>query len=117
MKAAVTQISKPLWNLPPSAYLVIGLVSLLAAAPMPYGYYTLVRILVCGFSAVLAYQNYQAEDNSLSAWVWVFLLIAITFNPLIPLHMQKEVWVWVDSLTGLLFLWLAYAAKSNKGVL
>jgi len=93
--------------------LVIGAVSLLAAAPMPYVYYTLVKILVCGFSAVLAYQNYKAANNKLSTWVWVFLLIAITFNPLIPLHMQKEVWMVVDGATGAMFLWLAYDLKKG----
>ena len=108
-------IKTPPWNLPSQAYLVIGLVALIAAAPMPYGYYTLVKILVCGFSAVLAYRNYKAADDKLAAWVWVFLIIAIIFNPLIPLHMQKEVWMVVDTVTGVLFLWLAYKAKKSTG--
>lgn len=110
----MTAPSKPQWNLSPSAYLVIGLVALVAAAPMPYGYYTLSRIVVCGFSAVLAYQNYKAADDKLSAWVWVFLFIAITFNPVILIHMQKEIWAIVDAFTGALFIWLAY--KSRKGL-
>jgi hypothetical protein len=109
------KFNQPHWNLPPQAYLVIGAVLLLAVAPMPYGYYTLVKILVCGFSAVLAYQNYKTANDSLSAWVWCFLIIAIAFNPLIPLHMQKEVWMVVDAVTGALFLWLTYETRQSRG--
>lgn len=34
---------------------------LLALLPMPYGYYTFVRIFICLYSAFLAYKTWQEQ--------------------------------------------------------
>ena len=39
--------------------------------PMPYGYYTLSRFIVCGCSLYYAYNLYQQKDMT---FVWILLL-------------------------------------------
>ncbi|HIL58568.1 MAG TPA: hypothetical protein EYG39_11750 [Rhodothermales bacterium] len=65
----------------------------LALAPLPYGYYTLLRIAVtaaAGYGAVLAWES---EDV---AWAIGLGLLAAAFNPIIPVHLSRGAWAAVD---------------------
>ena len=50
------EVTPFVWAIP-AAMLIIAL------APLPYGYYTLLRIVVCGASAFLAWQHYTLEGQ------------------------------------------------------
>lgn len=103
----------PQWNFSNKVYIGFGILLLVAAVPLPYGFYAFTKIVVCGFSGLLAYQNFNAS-NKKSFWPWCFLLVAVLFNPLISIPMQKEVWMVVDILLGSLFLLLAYKTKNTN---
>jgi hypothetical protein len=69
--------------------------------PMPYGYYTLSRLVVCGCSLYFAYGLYRENQNT---FVWIFGFFAVLYNPIIPIHLyQKEIWVVVNILTAIFF--------------
>jgi len=77
---------------------------LLALAPWPYGYYQLLRFVVCGVSVYIAFMAYNWQK----LWAtWVFGFIAILFNPLIPIHLSREIWQPIDVVCGILFLVIA----------
>ena len=101
------------WNFSSKVYLGLGLLLFIASAPLPYGFYTFTRIIICGFSLVLFYQNFNASDKK-SSWAWFFLFLAVLFNPLIVIHMQKEVWTIIDIILGLFFVFLAYQTMVNN---
>lgn len=107
------QWQNPKWNFTAKVYLGLGVLLLIAAAPLPYGFYTFTKIAVCGFSAVLSYQNFNTTDKN-SIWAWFFLFIAVLFNPFIAIHMQKDVWMIVDIMLGLFFVFLAYQAETTE---
>lgn len=67
----------------------------------PYGYYVLLRWVVCGVAAYSAFKSLELEK---SGWVWVFGFIAILFNPIIPIHLTREVWAPVDIAGALIFI-------------
>jgi len=74
---------------------------LLATLDLPYGYYTFLRIVVCGVSVYVAYCSHKWGK----LWAaWVFGLVAILFNPLLPVHLTKDVWMPIDASTALLFV-------------
>ena len=81
------------WQLPAVALL-------LALAPLPYGYYTLLRIVVCGAAALLAFNDFK-RFGSVSFWVLLMGGIALLFNPIIPIHLSREVWAPINILTAL----------------
>ncbi len=69
--------------------------------PMPYGYYNLSRIIVCGCSLYYAYQFFQNKDNK---FVWIFGFLAVLYNPIIPVHLyEKELWMFVNIITAIIF--------------
>jgi hypothetical protein len=80
----------------PIVLLLIGLVDL------PTGYYTIVRIAVCLISALSCYWSFKSDEKVGIATV-VFGLLAILFNPIIPVYLQnKAAWTVIDVVAAIL---------------
>ena len=89
----------------------------IALADLPYGYYTLLRIIVCGVSL---YGAYTASTANAHGWVIPLGFIALLFNPLIPIYLSREVWAVVDVLAATSLIASAsaernWATTSNHG--
>ena len=70
--------------------------------PMPYGYYFLSRIVVCVCAIFFASQLYRVSEQSS---VFIFVGIAVLYNPLFPIHLgDKSIWIAVNVITGILFM-------------
>ena len=74
-----------------------------ALLPWPYGYYNLLRFCVCGVAAFLAYQQWT-HDNAASKWVVVLVGIALLYNPLVPVHLTREIWTVLNIGTAIAFV-------------
>ncbi len=86
---------------------------LLALAPWPYGYYRLLRLVVCGCVGFLAYRLREQEKTS---WTVALSATAVIFNPLIPLHLTREIWA-VLNVCGaavIAFHYFAWRSASDK---
>jgi len=80
--------------------LIISSVMLLVAVlPLPYGFYTLLRIVVTASAAFAAYYFFEEGDDSQSGII--LALIALLFNPLIPIHLDKAIWMPIDIGTAI----------------
>jgi hypothetical protein len=88
-------------------YILVIAFSLLAFAPMSYGYYTFLRIVVSGASAYVAYQGFKTNKNPVFLW-WVFSGLAILFNPIIPIKLSADEWEIFNFITAVLFGFLLY---------
>ncbi len=82
-------------SLPAALWLVPTAALLFALAPLPYGYYTLLRIVVCAASVLIAYNSFQ-RVGKVSLGSGVMIGIALLFNPLIPIHLSREIWAPID---------------------
>ncbi len=78
-----------------------------ALAELPYGYYQLLRLAVCGGAVFLVFAEHQSEGRTV--WLWALGALAVIFNPLIPLQLEREAWVIIDVAAALLFLGYAIA--------
>jgi len=80
--------------------IVISIVMLLLAIlPLPYGYYTLLRLVVCITVVLLAWQCYIKQKIS---WVWLLGFIALIFNPVFPLYFEKGLWIVIDLIVAII---------------
>ena len=71
-----------------------------ALAQWPYGYYQLLRFVICGVSIYVAFIVYSWQK----IWaIWLFGFIAVLFNPLIPIHLSRELWQSIDIICAILF--------------
>ncbi|MCX8519895.1 MAG: hypothetical protein ORN21_07160 [Methylophilaceae bacterium] len=82
----------------------------IGAAPLPYGYYILLRLVACG---VFAFAAFIAFDRKHRLLPWVYGFMALVFNPIIKIHFPKEMWAVVDIASGILLLATAKAVKAN----
>ncbi len=74
----------------------------IAIFPMPYGYYNLLRIVVCGCSTFFAFRLFEKKEI---IFVWIFGFLAILYNPIIPVYLyEKEIWTIVNIFTAILFV-------------
>jgi|SRR3989344_3383259 len=77
--------------------LVIGLL-VGAMWSHPYGYYQVLRWVIMIIGAYSAYLAYEEKRNT---WAWIFGIIAILFNPVIPFTFAKETWQVIDIATAI----------------
>jgi Na+/H+ antiporter NhaD/arsenite permease-like protein len=81
---------------------------LLAFAPWPYGYYQLLRFVVFGVSIYTAFNAYKWKKT----WeVWLLGVIALLFNPLIPVHLSREIWQVIDFICAILIIIIGFLLK------
>jgi hypothetical protein len=81
----------------------------IALLPLPYGYYTILRYVICIASVVFVIREY---DREITVWIALFAVAAILFNPLLPVHFyRRSPWFLINILTGLLFLIKALSKK------
>ena len=88
---------------------LIGLALCLAAmAPLPYGFYTFVRITVTIIGIVAALDFYKNKDE-----VWfLFVGIALLFNPIIPIYLNREIWFFIDLIVAGAFGYAAFKKRN-----
>ena len=84
-------------------FLAAMVVSLFSILPLDIGFYTFTRIVI-SISSVVGVLALRKKDNG--AWI-VFALLAILYNPIIPVYLhEKELWTVVNASTALAFVWL-----------
>ena len=81
---------------------VIATILLFAAiGKWPYDYYKIMRWVVCAAAVLIAFSGFRWRQF----WAtWLFGILAVMFNPLVPVHFSKATWQWIDSVAAVLFL-------------
>jgi len=88
--------------------IIAAIILIFALAPWPYGYYQLIRFVVCGAALYIAFMAYNWQK----IWAaWLFGFIAVLFNPLIPIHLSREIWQTIDVVCAALFVVIAIILK------
>lgn len=92
-------------------YLSIAALLLLCLAPMPYGYYQLVRFVAMVVFAVMAYEYVQEKRNTLAV---VFGALALLFQPFLKIALGRTIWNIVDVAVAILLVTLSYRQIHRK---
>jgi len=77
----------------------------------PYAYYQILRWVVC---AVAVYSSYFAYQLKKISWAWIFGIIAVLFNPILPIYFTKEIWQLVDIIVAVIFFVSLFILKDKK---
>tara|TARA_R110002124_G_scaffold281572_1_gene456019 strand:- start:3137 stop:3463 length:327 start_codon:yes stop_codon:yes gene_type:complete len=86
---------KVIWLVPVSMLL-------LSFLPLPYGYYTLLRIVVAGCAGYFTINEYS-HTKSITPFVVILAFITVLFNPVIPIYFSRKIWVILAPLVALTF--------------
>jgi hypothetical protein len=63
----------------------------------PYDFYTIMRWVVCG---VCTYGAFVEFERSRPTWAWLFVIVAVAFNPIAPVRLSRETWAPIDVLAA-----------------
>jgi len=76
---------------------IAGVMLLWALNPEnPYGYYILLRWVCC---AAFTYLALKAYAQGKEGWVWVLGVMAVIYNPIIRIHLTREIWSVLNVVT------------------
>ena len=86
-------------------YLILAALMLLCLAPMPYGYFQLVRFLATVAFGIMAFRYYAAKKEALTYTCGV---LALLFQPFYKIALGRTVWNIVDVIVaiGLIVLFI-----------
>ena len=87
--------------------------ALLIAAPIisfPYGFYTFLRLLISITAILIIYYSYKGSGgiNEISI---LFGLILILYNPIIPTHLSREIWMPINFITSGIYIYGFFKIK------
>lgn len=80
-----------------------GSLLLVAILPLSYGYYTFLRLAIFISGSFLAHKLHEQKQ---SGWAIGLAVIALLFNPIIPVYLTKETWILIDLISAGLFFYL-----------
>ena len=90
----------------------IALIFLIAIAPLPYEYYMLLRVIsvpIFGYLFYHAVNKVPVEFLGIK-FSWVFVGFGLLYNPFIPVHLTKDIWMVFNLVTAVAIVtyWYAY---------
>jgi len=88
---------------------VLLFLATLAALSLPYGFFTFLRIVVCGVSIYVAI---QVKDSVVT--LIGLLIVAILFNPLVPIRLPQQTWRIIDLATAAAFIRQAFKPSKTQ---
>ena len=88
-----------------SAFLLAALID-----GWPYGFFTLLRLVV--FTS-MAYMVWMVSQEHKGEWIWIFGFLAILFNPFIPIRLNRDLWRVIDLIVGVFLLSSVFTLKFN----
>lgn len=78
--------------------LILSIALLLCLLNMPYGYYEFVRFAsMVGF----AYLAYFAKEQNRSNEIFIYIALALLFQPFIKIALGRTIWNIVDLIVGI----------------
>ena len=83
--------------------IIIVVLLLLCLAPMPYGYFQLVRFVAMVAFAIMAYEYYEKEKMPLAI---TFGALALLFQPIMKVVLGRTMWNIVDVIVAVLLIGL-----------
>ena len=89
-------------------YLILAALMLLCLAPMPYGYFQLVRFVAMVAFGVMAYQYYMRQKTVATV---IFIVLALLFQPIYKIALGRATWNVIDVLVAGLLIGLFVLEK------
>ena len=90
---------------------ILAAMLLLCLAPLPYGYYMLVRWAAMVVFAVLALNYYSENKKELAV---TFGALALLFQPFIKIALGRTIWNIVDVAVAILLLVLIFTENKKE---
>jgi hypothetical protein len=91
--------------------LIASITALLVAVfgDVPYDFFILLRVLVFITCAIVAVGLFRI--GAIAKWFWIVVAIALLYNPLLPIHLHRSTWEWINIVTIPVFATLSILVR------
>lgn len=80
---------------------ITAILSLIGCFPLPIGYYTFLRIVICISCIVIIVHD---KDRGVNITNILWAVVAVLFNPIFPVYLhEKAIWIVLDIIAAILF--------------
>jgi len=86
---------------------------LLIAAPLisfPYGFYTFLRLTISISAGFIIYLR-NKKVKRIDTISIIFAIIVILYNPFIPIHLTREIWMPINFISAIVYFYGFYKVK------
>jgi hypothetical protein len=91
--------------------IILSILLIICLLEMPYGYYQFVRFAaMVGF----AYFAYSASEQKKQNEVFIFIALAILFQPFIKIALGRTIWNIVDVIVGIGLIASLFKSKEKE---
>ena len=91
--------------------IVLAILLFLCLFKMPYGYYQIVRfVAMIGF----AYLAYSSNEQNNKNEIFIYIALAILFQPFVKIAFGREIWNFIDVIIGIGLLASIFTNKIKK---
>lgn len=96
--------------MPKAVKLTLSILLFLCLIDWPYGYFQFVRLCAMLGFIYLAYEAFLEDQKT---ELYVFLLLAVLFQPVVKISLGRTLWNIVDVLVGIGLMSSAFLKKSD----
>ena len=90
----------------------LAVLLLICFLDMPYGYYQFVRFLGMVTFAYLAVQASQDEEGDI---MWIYIALALLFQPFFKVSLGRSIWNVVDFIVAVWLLYSEFKPSEKNG--
>ena len=94
----------------PAGLLIIS--NLVTFAP---GFNAFVKMIICFSSGTIIFYGFKSAKG-INETIIIFSLILILFNPVFPIHLEKELWLPINLLTSGIYIYGYFNVLENTKV-
>jgi hypothetical protein len=91
--------------------LIASLLLLAAMGNNPPEFYWILRWVICGLFAFVAY---QAHEQDKMPWVLICSAVSVVYNPFIPFYLGREMWLLANKATIVAAVASAFALSKTQ---
>lgn len=90
---------------------IVSILLLIGVFNLPIGYYTLLRICVTGICTYYLREEVNKNNTKTNTSIILLGVLVILFNPIIPIYLNKGIWIIIDLLSAIAITYYVFQLK------
>ena len=93
-------------------FIPAGLLIISNLVTFPVGFDTFVKMVICFSSVTIICYSFKSAKG-INETIIIFSLILILFNPVIPIYLERELWLLINLLTSGIYIYGYFNVLKN----